>query len=343
MSKKKTKRTSHKSAITVERSNTEKPSIKKLSLSLGKWIGAMLLIYLIMFIIFTVYNYFSIKNHGYNSSNEVINKYITSMMDMKSSKMDKCINYEAINSYNVRTLNKSYVNILKQMNITFDKNNIEIKESKYDKIDDIKKEFSEKTTIDNANSNLVYLYFTETIDGDEFDGLIEYEIITYETNGKWYVFDMKQNEMATVLSSNNEYMTIGDNTLGYIALNKHWIPTNTNILEGTISSTAYISPNNTAIISLNVIESKLSYNEYIDNFTTSLTNNKINYIIEDRTINDISMKYVYYTTTDENNTKIHQCKWFFQQPMRDGYIHCITFDCNDSGQYATNYIEMFHY
>ena len=46
---------------------------------------------------------------------------------------------------------------------------------------------------------------------------------------------------------------------------------------------------------------------------------------------------------DENKNQVYHCTWFFERPMQDGYIHCITFDCNDSGKYATNYIEMFHY
>lgn len=320
-----------------------KKSIKDMLLTLAKGIGAMLLIYLIIFVIITIYNYFEMKHHGYDSSKDVINKYMIAMMDNKHSKMNKCLNYDTNNHHEISVMQSSYADVLEQMNITLNKENIEIKESKCENIDMIQKAFSKNVNIENAYTNLVYVTFTETIDKDKFDGLIEFEIITYELNNKWYIFNVKQNEIMTVLAENNEYMTVGNETLGYIELNKQWTPVNAKLLDDTISSIAYMSPNNTAMISLNTIQSKISFDEYIENFKKSLDSNKIKYTIENRTLNGISTKYIYYTVLDENKNQVYQCTWFFERPMQDGYIHCITFDCNDSGKYATNYIEMFHY
>ena len=338
----KNKKTSNRNNNRVTKQQAKK-TLKELAITLLKGLCVCTFIYLVMFAIIVVITHFSNKAHGYETSDTTINNYITAIIENDESGMEKCI-YTESNSYpQMYEIQEAYAKLISNMDVEINKENIEIETSECDDVSKIAETLSDDTTIKHAYDNNVYISYTETINGDTFDGLIQYVITTYQVEEKWYVFSIEQNDTVTRLAEGNQYMYVGDETLGVIALNENWTPVNMEPLEGTESMFAYESPDGNAVISVSAINSELSLDDYIANFTTSLDDLNIEYIIENRNLNATDMIYIYYTSKNKNGEEIYQCTWLFEAPMRDGYIHCITLDCTRTGIYATSYIDTYVY
>ena len=338
----KNKKTSNRNNGRVTKQQTKK-TLKKLVITLLKGLCVCIFIYLVIFAVIVVITHFSNKAHGYDTSNAAINNYITAIIENDESDMKKCIYTKSTSYLQMYETQKAYAEIISNMNVEIDKENIEIESSECDDISKITETLSNDTTMKHAYDNNVYVSYTETIDGDTFDGLIQYVIATYQVEDKWYVFSIEQNDTVTKLAEGNQYMHVGDETLGVIALNKNWTPVNMEPLEGTESMFAYESPAGNAAISVSAISSELSLDDYTANFTTSLDDLNIEYIIENRNLNATDTTYIYYASKNKNGEEIYQCTWLFESPMRDGYIHCITLDCTKTGVYATSYIDTYVY
>lgn len=332
-----------KKAKRVKKPKKQLSDTQKSLLTIGKFIATMFIFYFVGFGLMTFCTHLELKTHGYESSQEVIEEYLTSIITNKPYKIKKALYADSTEYLKTLTENRQYADILDEMNPTIDIANMEIETYPYDGIDIIQENIISDKTISNAYTNIVNIPYEETIDGDRFIGMIQYYVVSYEIEGKWYAYNFRQNDIMTILASDNTYNVFVDDTLGNISLNLNWVEADIEPLEGAVKYAAFISPNSNAIISLQAIESELTLDNYVTNFTNTLDSYGAVYSVEPVMINARPMQYIYYTTTDANNNIIHQCTWLFEEPMRDGYIHCLTLDANNSGSYAKSYIDSYVY
>lgn len=332
-----------KKAKRVKKPKKQLSDTQKSLLTIGKFIATMFIFYFVGFGLMTFCTHLELKTHGYESSQEVVEEYLTSIITNKPYKIKKALYADSTEYLKTLTENRQYADILDEMNPTIDIANMEIETYPYDGIDIIQENIISDKTISNAYTNIVNIPYEETIDGDRFIGMIQYYVVSYEIEGKWYAYNFRQNDIMTILASDNTYNVFVDDTLGNISLNLNWVEADIEPLEGAVKYAAFISPNSNAIISLQAIESELTLDNYVTNFTNTLDSYGAVYSVEPVMINARPMQYIYYTTTDANNNIIHQCTWLFEEPMRDGYIHCLTLDANNSGSYAKSYIDSYVY
>lgn len=345
MSKKKKRRPTQKVTFQKETTVTtkEERNIKQTIFSIAKFIGCMILVYIIMFGCFTVYTYFETENHGYETSDMVVKEYMSAIINNKYTRIKKCLYSHSTTYLTTSDENRQYAAIIEEMNPTIFIEDMEIQTGQYDGINIIQSKIKTDDIITEAITNTVYIPYEEVIDNDKFAGLLQYIVVTYKIEDKWYAFDMKQTGAITKLAEGNEYNIISNEVLGNISINTSWSETSIEPFENTEYAVAFENPDSTAVISLQAISSELSMNEFIDEFKNNLQINNINCTQETVTINNREMQYIYYMLIDENEKRTYQCTWFFSDPMRDGYIHCITFDSTDAGMYAKSYIDSYVY
>ena len=308
-----------------------------------KWIVGLTCIFMIPIIIFSIKAYIDDAKTGYKTSDELAKNYIIALVNNDEKTLERCSTIRLHSPIKLEEKQRRYMAILDNMNVQIDESTLKMDSQKYEKDGELLQQMHD-AGLDNIMAYSINIEYDETIYNDKFIGILTYELLTYELNNKWYIYDFNQTDVRFSLSEDNKnLMEIGSDELGYLFLNSEWKDiTNDAPIEGTHSTQTFVSPDNTSMLTMNSYESDVTYEQYLKNYKNIIKSTGSNIIEETVTINDIKLTIFTYNTKDENDITIHNTDAFFEQPMVDGYVHEILIASTDSGKYADAYLETIH-
>lgn len=155
-------------------------------------------------------------------------------------------------------------------------------------------------------------------------------------------FDKNGNEVQ--LSENidlSDLMTVGNDTVGYISIDKSWIemPESGSVTAEKI----YSNPDGTAEISLAMTDAYNNKEEFADNLYQTLMSS--DNFASSLTRSDVKLgeyNAVLISCTDKDTGQIFST-WILDIPLKDGYVHYITFECTAENALASTYVNLFHF
>lgn len=315
--------------------------------------GIIILIILIFFVSAYLSGKKTLKSQGYNSPEELITGYLTALDNNDSFELQRCYDLHSVNG---RSDYMTDWTEAKEMHkkIEINTDTIDIETHPYDNIADIIRN-TQNTEITSANmSQAVFEISRKTEDLTCLQKCL-YRFLVYEYNSKWYLYAKQETMSYTVktfdkngnevqLSENidlSDLMTVGNDTVGYISIDKSWIemPESGSVTAEKI----YSNPDGTAEISLAMTDAYNNKEEFADNLYQTLMSS--DNFASSLTRSDVKLgeyNAVLISCTNKDAGQIFST-WILDIPLKDGYVHYITFECTAENALASTYVNLFHF
>lgn len=266
--------------------------------------------------------YFMIKdlNHGYYTSDAVIEKFIDSWNNDDVFGARLCFNRNSLEYAEQYTELKEN---LKHSNATIYKDKTALSNISTDtpKLIETITEKTGLSDINDAQITDVNLSVMRTKNEADITYDCDYEFITYRINNKWYIDSLKENEIKAVnLETKIIDMEIGDDLLGTLDIPNNWIK-----IENTDANVVtYVSPESDISIEIGAVDNNLTINDIIAEKQKLLQKQNLDCdIYENAEINGQTCTVIQYKNGDKTYTTVMTAN-----PLKDSYTHYIDFVCD---------------
>ncbi len=266
--------------------------------------------------------YFMIKdlNHGYYTSDAVIEKFIDSWDNNDVFGARLCFNRNSLEYAKQYTELKEN---LKRSNTKIHKNTTALSNITTD-TQKLVQAIIEKTGLSDINdAQMTDVSFSAMRTKNEVNITYDcnYEFVTYRINNKWYIDSFKENEIKAVnLETEIIDMEIGDDLLGTLNIPNNWLEIkndNTNVVT-------YMSPESDITIEIGAVDNNLTINDIITEKQKLLKEQNLDCdVYENTEINGQTCTVIQYKNGDKTYTTVMTAN-----PLKDSYTHYIDFVCD---------------
>ena len=318
-------------------------NIKKILYVISSILGALCL-FAICIMGLRIYR---INNHGYNSSETVIKKYIDAYASQNMYDIEQCLNADS----------KSYQTLLEEINNNFTSSDTnpfnqliidEIIVSQTDISDDIKNHV--KTNIGLANMsdiqlNNVIIKTTQNINNIDYIYDYHYLFTTYCVNNKWFIDSFNCDAIKYVGRKDGliiDDVIIGSDELGYINVPGDWVDNTGNInQDDAIQKVSSISPDNNSMITMSILPTITTIEKIEGLIIQQFVEQNYTYTINTHeSLGGIACRAIIGLDSTGETTQII---YLFANPLKDSYIHSIELICfaDEATHYCNNYIKTY--
>lgn len=279
-----------------------------------KYIFETILVIAIIICVLISIGYYMSINHGYNSSDKVINQYVFAIDHNDNALIKLCFDTKSKSYTNdIKTAVDTRTNITQDYTIDYD--NISIESSEYNDLSNIK-------SVTKAMSNIVTLPITQTWNGTQISVQYHYKFITYCTNKKWFIY----NTELVSYSDTDALKSVGSDETGYITVPETWQESISSSQTDYIAKDITYTSQTDEMLSMMAINNKVTIADMQKIATKELKSKNYTYVIDtDAKIGNNKCVLISGLSEDKQLTDMI---WLFAKPQSDKYTHYIEISCN---------------